>query len=366
MKLLFEVIVFSIPMVLLSWTLPKRYVLLSQIIITGIFIFYKSPISFGILTAISIGNYYLLHKTNLSNAVKISISLFVLILLIGATKLLFTIHDHWIIPLGMSYYIFRNIHYTIESYNGRIQNHNLLNYLAYNFFLPVLVIGPINRYPEFVRDLQRRRVDSQYFSFGLQRILFGISKIAIIGNYILTTKGDILINTIAGDSLWLKTYLESVGMVMNAYFQFAGYSDIAIGLALLMGYRIMENFNYPFLASNMQEFWSKYHMSLSAFCRDYIYTPIAAHYRKPLLGILIAMIIIGLWHEISLPFVIWGLLQATGMYVAFLLRDRPSSMFTRNLGRLFVLNYFTLTCVVIDYESLPKALEVYKILFFIN
>ena len=97
----------------------------------------------------------------------------------------------------------------------------------------------------------------------------------------------------------------------------------------------------------------------------YLYSDRCVH-RKPLLGILIAMIIIGLWHEISLPFVIWGLLQATGMYVAFLLRDRPSSVFTRNLGRLFVLNYFTLTCVVIDYESLPKALEVYKILFFIN
>jgi alginate O-acetyltransferase complex protein AlgI len=366
MRLLLEVILFSIPMVILSWTLPKRFVLLSQILITGIFIFYKSPISFAILTTISFGNYYLLHKANVSSSVKIAISLIILILLIAATKFLFTIHEHWIIPLGMSYYIFRNIHYTIESYNGRIQNQNLLYYLAYNFFLPVLVIGPINRYPEFVRDLQRRRVDSQYFSLGLHRILFGISKIAIIGNYILTTKAEAIINTIAGNSLWLKTYLETVVLVMNAYFQFAGYSDIAIGLALLMGYRIMENFNYPFFATNMQEFWSKYHMSLSAFCRDYIYTPIAAYYRKPLLGIVVAMIIIGLWHEISIPFIIWGILQAAGMYLAFLVRDRPSSFISRNLGRIFVLNYFTLTCVVIDYESLGKAWQVYKILFFIN
>src|SRR5688500_7673724 len=186
MKLLLEVILFSIPMVVLSWTLPKRFVLLSQIIITGIFIFYKSPVSFGILTAISFGNYYLLHKANLKKSVKIGVALFILIVLIAATKLLFTIHEHWIIPLGMSYYIFRNIHYTIEYHNGRIQNENLLHYLSYNFFLPVLVIGPINRYPEFVKDLQRRRPDSQYFSLGLQRMLFGISKIAIIGNYILT------------------------------------------------------------------------------------------------------------------------------------------------------------------------------------
>jgi len=287
-------------------------------------------------------------------------------LAIASVKVLFTIHNHWIIPLGMSYYIFRNIHYSIESYNGRIQNENLLFYLAYNFFLPVLIIGPINRYPEFIRDWQRRRFNSEYFSLGLQRILFGVSKILIVGNYLLTAKGADLIGNLDQHNLWLKTYLETLVMVLNAYFQFAGYSDIAIGLSLFLGYRIMENFNYPFLATNMQEFWSKYHMSLSAFCRDYIYTPIASYYRKPLLGIVVAMIIIGLWHEISLPFVIWGVLQAGGIYLAVLFKNSSSSMMRRNLGRIFVLHYFLLSCIVIDYEGLANAWRVYKILFFIN
>ncbi len=366
MELLLEVFLFSIPMVLLSWTLPKRYVLLSQIIITGIFIFYKSPLSFCILTAISFGNYYLLHRANLKSSLKITIGLTLLILLIASAKILFTIHDHWIIPLGMSYYIFRNIHYSIESYHGRIQNENLLFYLAYNFFLPVIVIGPINRYPEFVRDLQRRRMNSEYFSLGLQRILFGVSKIVIIGNYVLTSKAMSFIGNLGENNLWLKTYLEIVAFVLNAYFQFAGYSDIAIGLSLLLGYRIMENFNYPFFATNMQEFWSKYHMSLSSFCRDYIYTPIASYYRKPLLGIVGTMIIIGLWHEISLPFLIWGVMQAGGIYLAFLFRNSSTSMIRKNLGRIFVFNFFCLSCVVIDYEPFGKAWEVYKILFFIN
>ena len=366
MELLLEVFLFSIPMVLLSWTLPKQYVLLSQIIITGLFIFYKSPISFCILTTISFGNYYLLHNSNFNRSIKISISLIILILLIASTKILFSIHDHWIIPLGMSYYIFRNIHYTIESYNGRIQNPNLLYYLAYNFFLPVMVIGPINRYPEFVRDLQRRRLNSEYFSLGFQRILFGASKIVIIGNYVLTSKAPAFIGNLDESNLWLKAYLETIALVLNAYFQFAGYSDIAIGLALLLGYRIMENFNNPFLASNMQEFWSKYHMSLSAFCRDYIYTPIASYYRKPLLGIIATMIIIGLWHEITLPFLIWGALQAGGIYLAFFFKNNSNSIVKKNLGRIFVFNYFALSCVVIDYENLGTAWEVYKILFFIN
>src|SRR5688572_2328063 len=318
MKLVIEVIAFAIPMVLLAWTLPRKYVLPSQIAITGLFIAYQSPLSFVILSTITFGNFYLLHKAVLRKSIKIAISLCILILLIVSAKILFTIHESWIIPLGMSYYIFRNIHYTIESYNGRIQNESLLYYLAYNFFLPVLIIGPINRYPEFVKDWERRRMNGEYFSLGLQRILFGVSKIMIIGNYLLTSKASAFITNLDASHVWLKAYLETISLVLNAYFQFAGYSDIAIGIALLLGFRIMENFNFPFLASNMQEFWSKYHMSLSAFCRDYIYTPLASYFRKPMLGVIITMIIIALWHEITLPFLIWGSLQALVIYLAFL------------------------------------------------
>jgi alginate O-acetyltransferase complex protein AlgI len=229
-----------------------------------------------------------------------------------------------------------------------------------------MIIGPINRYQEFVRDLHRRRLNSEYFSMGFQRILFGVSKIMIIGNYLLTLKMQAFIGNLDESNLWLKAYLETIMMVLNAYFQFAGYSDIAIGLALLLGYRIMENFNYPFLASNMQEFWSKYHMSLSSFCRDYIYTPIASYYRKPLLGIIVTMIIIGLWHEVTLSFVMWGVLQAGGIYLAFFFKNNSNSIIKKNLGRIFVFNYFAFSCVVIDYGSLGKAWEVYKILLFIN
>ncbi|MGC3944200.1 MAG: MBOAT family O-acyltransferase [Chryseolinea sp.] len=365
MKLLAEVVLFAIPMVILAWTLPQRFVMLSQILITGAFIAYQSPVSFAILSVVSFGNYFLLHKANWSKNIKLVISLFILVMLIASVKLLFTIHENWIIPLGMSYYIFRNIHYTVECFQGRIRNESLLYYLAYNFFLPVLIIGPINRYPEFVRDWERRRFNADYFSLGLQRMLFGISKIVIIGNYILTTKMGAFIGGLNESHAWLKAYLETIQMVLNAYFQFAGYSDIAIGISLLLGFRIMENFNFPFLATNMQEFWSRYHMSLSAFCRDYIYTPIASLYRKPVLGIFVTMIIIGVWHEVTLAFVFWGLIQATGIYLAYLFRNTQIP-YTKVFGRIFVFHYFCLSCIVIDYGTLDRAWQVYKTLFFLN
>ena len=223
----------------------------------------------------------------------------------------------------MSYYIFRNIHYSIEVYqwkNSKRKSYCIIWPII--FFCLFLLLARLTDIRSLSGTCKGVDLNSEYFSLGLQRILFGVSKIVIIGNYLLTSKAQCpSLATLDENNLWLKTYLETVALVLNAYFQFAGYSDIAIGLSLLLGYRIMENFNYPFLATNMQEFWSKYHMSLSAFCRDYIYTPIASYYRKPVLGIFATMIIIGLWHEISLPYLLWGLMQAGGIYLAFLFKN---------------------------------------------
>ena len=193
MNIILDLFSFAIPMIILSWLLPKKYVLLSQILITGLFIWNKSPISLGILTFITVGNYYVLHYSNFSEKIKIGFSLFFLIVLIFTVKIVIAIDQDWIVPLGISYYSFRNIHYTLEYYKGKIKNESWLFYFAYNFFLPVFIVGPINRYPEFVKDWRRRRFDVAYISTGLQRILFGTSKIIIVGNYLLTFKAKLFI-----------------------------------------------------------------------------------------------------------------------------------------------------------------------------
>lgn len=366
MKVLLDLFPFIIPMIILSWALPKKYVLVSQIVITALFLLYKSPISFCILTFISFGNFYVLHKSNFKESIKILISITFLLLLIISTKILFSIDQNWIIPLGMSYYSFRNIHYSLEYYKGKIKEESPLFYLAYNFFLPVILIGPINRYPDFIKDWQRRRFNKDYFSSGLERILFGTSKILILGNYLLTMKAANYIESINEKYVWLKIYLETLRFVFNAYFQFAGFSDIAIGISLLMGYRIIENFNYPFLATNMRDFWTRYHISLSSFCKDYIYTPISSYYRKPMFGIIATMLIIGLWHEISLRYLIWAVIQAFGIYLASFFQNKPKSLILSNLGRVFVINFFAFSCVIISHEKLSAALQTYKTLFLIN
>ena len=146
MKLLIDLFSFAIPMIILSWILPKKYILLSQIVITCLFVLYKSPISFIILTLITIGNFYVLHRSNFRESVKIATSIFFLIILIFIIKILLAIDHELLIPLGLSYYTFRNIHYTLEYFKGKIKNESLLLYFSYNFFLPVFMVGTINRY----------------------------------------------------------------------------------------------------------------------------------------------------------------------------------------------------------------------------
>jgi alginate O-acetyltransferase complex protein AlgI len=365
MKLLYTIFCFAVPMVILSWVLPRRYALQAQIFITAAFIGYESPVSLAVLSFVSFGNYYLLHKSAFTNSLKIAISIIFLALLIITTKILFTINHLWLIPLGLSYYTFRNIHYTLEYFKGKVRGEGILYYLAYNFFLPVIVIGPINRYAEFIKDWNRRRFDAGYLSSGLQYVLYGVSKIVILGNYLFTFKSISFINSIGSKHAWLKTYLEALRFTFNAYFQFAGYSDVAVGIALLMGFRILENFNYPFLATNMRDFWGRYHMSLSGFCRDYIYTPIAAHYRKPLFGIIATMLIIALWHEVSLRYLLWGVIQAGGIYAASLFKRGPKSFVIVNVSRLCVIHFFALSCVVISHNSLQSAWDVYRKLLLI-
>ena len=366
MNLLLQVIAWSIPLIIVSWVLPKKYVLLSQILITAIFILYQSPISLFLLTFISFGNFYILHKSKWSNSIKITLSLSLLILLISVAKILFSIDENWVMPLGLSYYAFRNIHYTLEYYKGKIQNENILFYLAYNFFLPVFIIGPIHRYQDFIKDWHRRRFNAEFFSMGFEHIVYGIAKIVILGNYLLTSRGKLFVDDLPEKYIWLKAYLETLRFALNAYFQFAGFSDVAIGISLLLGFRIIENFNYPFLATNMQAFWTRYHISLSTFCKDYIYTPITSFYRKPMLGMLFTMLIIGLWHEVSLRYLIWGVIQMLGIYLSSVIQLKSDSILLKNLCRLAVLSFFALSCVVISQPTLADAWAVYKILFFIN
>jgi len=213
----------------------------------------------------------------------------------------------YVIPLGLAYIALRGVHYVVEAYRGALPEHRLLDVAGYFFFLPTIIAGPIHRFPQYLADTRRRRWNPELFSEGLERILYGYVKITFIANLIVSTAlaNAIADHTVEGSpaNLYLTMFVKG----LNGYFQFAGYSDVAIGFARLLGFKVMENFNSPLTKPNVQQFWGAWHISLTSWCRDYVYTPTFSLTRLRSVGILTSMAVLGLWHEFTLRYLAWGL-----------------------------------------------------------
>ncbi|MCP5005023.1 MAG: MBOAT family protein [Planctomycetes bacterium] len=300
-----------------TWLVPRSTQVSIIVLGTAVFILWQAPVSFVILAVTTLCFYFLLHsKIRGSVVVAMIVAISALFLWFKWGRSLDVYNpDYSIVPLGISYYSLRLIHYAIESWKNKIPEHSFSQFVSYLWFLPTLTAGPINGFHEFSRSLRRRRWDPQLFSRGLERILYGYVKIIILGNYLVSLKLAHLQTSIAMDYIALAAYLDCLIYGLNLYFQFSGYSDIAIGFALLLGFEIMENFSYPFLARNINDFWNRWHISLSRWCREYIYMPVMSMSRSPRLGILAAMIILGLWHEMSWRYLAWGGYHGLGIAI---------------------------------------------------
>jgi alginate O-acetyltransferase complex protein AlgI len=245
----------------------------------------------------------------------------------------------------------------------------LIGYFEYLLFLPVILIGPIHRMPEFQRSLRRLKWNPLQISEGLERILYGLVKICFLGNFLFSTE---LKEFAAGiHAHFPRLYVEIIAFTGNAYFQFAGFSDLAIGGGLLWGVKVMENFNAPFMATNMQSFWQRWHISLSSWCRDYVFQPVAGFTRNRWFALIASMLVLALWHEISIRYIVWGTIQAILILLTVQCRKlTPAlSIFINEnsigkwLGRLWVFHLFAFSCVFIGSESIESLGHVFKTIF---
>lgn len=276
---------------------------------------------------------------------------------------------HTVLPLGISYYTFRCLHYLLEAYKGNIPRHGFREFAGYLFFLPTLIAGPIHRFPEFNRDTNRRRWDPGNISLGMERILYGYFKITFLGNLITLGTVTTLIGWIDPARESLIAYCKMLQLGFNIYFQFAGYSDIAIGFALLLGYNVIENFNWPFIRRNIVEFWQCWHYSLSSWCRDYIYAPVTAVTRKPALGAIASMLVLGLWHEISFRYILWGALHGCAIVVCHKFGDlkprlpdvksAPLRGALHVLSVLLTFHFVMLAMLIVNTENMDEAMGMF-------
>lgn len=211
------------------------------------------------------------------------------------------------LPIGISFYTFQTITYIIDVYKGRTKaQHNYFYYLMYLAMFFQLVAGPIVRYDTIAKEITERETSVADFSNGLNRFVFGLGKKILIAN----TLGSLVYLNIGQTPVPSSVFSAWFGIIMfslQIYFDFSGYSDMAIGLGLMCGFHFNENFNYPYISKSASEFWRRWHISLGSFFRDYVYIPMGGNKKHQILNLAVVWFLTGLWHGASWNFVLWGL-----------------------------------------------------------
>lgn len=217
--------------------------------------------------------------------------------------------DKIVLPLGISFYIFHCLSYTLDVYMGKLKaEKNLANFMTYVLMFPQLVAGPIVRYIDIQKQFIERSVSMVGFANGIRRFCFGLAKKVIIANTVAKVADQIFAlptNELSVGVAWLG----AICYTLQIYFDFSGYSDMAIGLAALFGFHYKENFNYPYISKTISEFWRRWHISLSTWLRDYVYINLGGNRVtkwRYYLNLLLVFLLSGLWHGANTTFVLWG------------------------------------------------------------
>ena len=216
-----------------------------------------------------------------------------------------------VLPLGISFYTFHVLSYTLDVYFGRLKvEKNFFNFCSYVLMFPQLIAGPIVRYIDIKYQFYNRTVTSIGFFNGIRTFCYGLSKKVLIANTIAVYVDDIFAKPVAALTT-ADCWLGAIGYTLQIYFDFSGYSSMAIGLAMLFGFHYKENFNYPYIAKSATEFWRRWHISLSTWLRDYVYINVGGNRVAPWrrnFNVLFVFFCSGLWHGANVTFVCWGLL----------------------------------------------------------
>ena len=258
------------------------------------------------------------------------------------------------LPVGISFYTFQCLSYTIDLYRQNVPvQKNPIHFGAYVALFPQLIAGPIVRYIDVARELDHRTHSWENVALGLRRFLMGLAKKVILAdNFALLTK---LFRDSQEQSV-VFYWMYAIAFCLNIYFDFSGYSDMAIGLGRVFGFHFIENFNYPYLSRNIGEFWRRWHMSLGSWFRDYVYIPLGGNrvsHGRWVFNTLVVWMLTGLWHGAAWNFVLWGLL-----YAVFLMLEKwlPAlKNLPRPLSHIYTMLIVLLGFVLFNAETLTQA-----------
>ncbi len=268
------------------------------------------------------------------------------------------------LPIGISFYTFQTMSYTIDVYRGEVRaQRNLVSFATFVSLFPQLIAGPIVRYSDIATEIDERRTTWEDMGLGIRRFLIGLGKKMLLANIL----GE-LCNSFQGsaEQTVLYSWLYAIAFCLHIYFDFSGYSDMAIGLGRMFGFHFPENFNYPYLSKSITEFWRRWHMTLGGWFRDYLYIPLGGNRCSKgrwIFNIAIVWLATGFWHGAAWNFVLWGvmfgvLLLLERFFLKKLLDKLPA--FVRHV---YVLLLVILSFVIFNAKDIPDAFNTIKQMF---
>ncbi len=281
---------------------------------------------------------------------------------IGSYNAIFGRHVHLLkiaLPIGISFYTFQAMSYVIDVYRGKVKsNRNIVNFAAYITMFPQLIAGPIVRYKTIEKELRDRKVTVDDFYDGIIRFTIGLGKKVLIANNVAMLFREI--TTIeAGKLSTSMAWLAVLAFTIQIYFDFSGYSDMAIGMGRMLGFHFLENFDYPYESKSITEFWRKWHISLSTWFKEYVYIPLGGNRkgaRRQIINIFIVWALTGLWHGASWNFVAWGLYYAILLVIEKLFLQKFLDKLPAIIGRIYAIIAFVIGwgIFVLDDLKYPK------------
>lgn len=272
-----------------------------------------------------------------------------------------------VLPIGISFYTFQALSYVIDVYRGHNKaQKNIFNLALYISFFPQLIAGPIVKYHDIENQILNRNESLENIFYGIKRFIYGLSKKVILANMFALSCDEILkqpTDELGTALVWCASVLYT----LQIYYDFSGYSDMAIGLGRMFGFNFLENFNYPYISKSIKEFWRRWHISLSTWFKEYLYIPLGGNRKRKLftyINLLIVFFATGLWHGASYNFILCGLFHGFFLVIE---RIFLGKLLEKNklkfINHIYVIFVFVIGWVLFRADDLKHAFELYKLMF---
>ncbi len=259
------------------------------------------------------------------------------------------------LPIGISFYTFQTMSYTIDCYRGRVKvQKNLLDFAVFVTMFPQLIAGPIVRYNQVEQQLHERRADILQISYGCKRFILGLAKKVLLANNLGLLWTEVSTGDLS-ELCVLTAWMGILAFALQIYFDFSGYSDMAIGLGAMLGFTFPENFQYPYISVTVTEFWRRWHMTLSSWFKEYVYIPLGGNRKglpRQLLNICIVWALTGIWHGAGWNFLFWGLWFAVWLVLEKLGLKKLFEFLPKEIGRTYTIFLVLISWVFFSIESM--------------